>query len=339
MNAENSLRGTGRLEAQNSRSLIRLCIFVAAVGSAVSEARAQIYPSRALRIIVPFAAGGPNDAAARIVAEALRPHIGQSVVVENRGGAGGIAGTEAVATATPDGYTLLLGTIGPLVLSPSAKPLRYDPNKDLVPIGQIYRSAQVFGMTPQMGVKSVAELVKHAKAHPGHVRIGSAGIGTLPHLAIEVLKLEARVDVLHVPYRGTSAALTDLLGGQIDAVFGEVSLMAPYVRSGKLVALAITSPERSNLLLEVPTTIEAGFPALRLESWGGLLAPAGVTADVLSRLEQALQKALREPAFRSAAEKQGWGEVTGSREEFSKLLAQETAKWKPIVSSPGFRLD
>ena len=323
----------------HSRRLVMCVAWVVAASLMIGGAEAQTFPNRPVRIIVPFAAGGPNDAAARLIAEALRPHLGQSVVVENRGGAGGLAGAEAVATATPDGYTLLLGTIGPLVLSPMAKPLRYEPVRDLAPIGQIYRSAQVFAAHPKLGVRSMAGLVGYAKANPGSVKIGSAGLGTLTHLSIEVLRREAAVDVIHVPYRGTSAALSDLLGGQIDALFGEVSVMTPHVRSDKVVALSITSPERSRLLPEVPTMTEAGFPALTLESWGGLLAPAGVPADVLTRLEAAVQKALLEPTFRAGAEKQGWDEVTASRNAFAELLARETVKWKPIATSPGFKLD
>jgi tripartite-type tricarboxylate transporter receptor subunit TctC len=304
-----------------------------------APASAQQYPSKPVRIIVPFAAGGPNDVAARLVADALRPHLSQSVVVENRAGAGGIVGAEAVVNATPDGSTLLFGTVGPLVISPSAAALRYDPAKDLVPVGQVYRSAQVFSATPRLGKTTVGEFLSYAKDNPGKATMGTAGNGTLPHLTTELLKRDAAVNITHVPYRGTNAALADLIGGQIDAIFGEVSIMAPNVRSGKAGALAITSPERSKLLPSVPTMSEVGIPSLTVESWGGLLAPARVPADVLVRLEQALMNALREPSFREAAEKQGWSRVTGSRAEFAGLLASETAKWKPVVKSPGFQLN
>jgi len=310
-----------------------------AVCLGVCSAGAQTFPNRPLRIIVPFAAGGPNDVAARLVADALRPHLSQSVVVENRAGAGGIVGAEAVVNATPDGYTLLFGTVGPLVISPSAAALRYDPAKDLVPVGQVYRSAQVFSATPRLGKTTVGEFLSYAKDNPGKATMGTAGNGTLPHLTTELLKRDAAVNITHVPYRGTNAALADLIGGQIDAIFGEVSIMAPNVLSGKAVALAITSPERSKLLPSVPTMSEVGSPSLTVESWGGLLAPARVPADVLVRLEQALMNALREPSFREAAEKQGWSRVTGSRAEFAGLLASETAKWKPVVKSPGFQLN
>ena len=266
-----------------------------------------------LRIIVPFAAGGPNDVAARLVAEALGPHLGQSVVVENRGGAGGLVGAEAVARSEPDGTTLLFGTIGPLVISPSAKALRYDPARDFNPIGQVYRSAQVFSASPARGHKTVAEFISYAKDNPGKITIGTAGIGTLPHLTTELLKRDAAVNVTHVPYRGTNAALADLIAGQIDAIFGEVSVMAPNIKSGKAIALSITSPERSKLLPSVPTMSEVGIPFVDRQSWGGLLAPARVPADVLTRLEQSLQKALREPSVPQCRGQAGLGARSRAR--------------------------
>lgn len=310
-----------------------------ALGLTAGHAGSQEFLNRPLRIVVPFAAGGPNDVAARLIAEALRPQLGQTVVVENRPGGGGVVGAELVVTAAPDGYTLLLGAAGPLVVSPTAKPGRYNVAKDFAPIGQVYRSAQAFSVHPRVGVKTVAELVAFAKANPGKLTIGSAGVGTLPHLSIEQLKREAGIDVTHVPYRATSGALTDLLGGQIDALFGEISAMAPNMRSGKLVVLAVTSPVRSKLLPEVPTMKEAGFPALTVESWGGLLAPASVPQPILNRLEAATQKALLDQGFREGAEKQGWSEFTTSREAFADLIANETVMWRPIVTAPDFALN
>jgi tripartite-type tricarboxylate transporter receptor subunit TctC len=310
-----------------------------ALGVMVCGAAAQDFPNRPVRIIVPFAPGGPNDVAARLIAEALRPHLGQTVVVENRPGGGGVVGAEVVVTSAPDGYTLLFGTAGPLVVSPTAKPVRYDVVKDFAPIGQVYRSAQAFSVHPKVGVKTAAELVTYAKANPGKLTVGSAGLGTLPHLSIEMLKREAGINVTHVPYRATSGALTDLLGGQIDALFGEISAMAPNMRSGKLLVLGVTSPDRSKLLPEVPTMKEAGFPALAVESWGGLLAPAAVPHPILDRLELAMQKALLEVGFREGSDKQGWIELTTSRAAFAKLIASETVTWKPIVTAPDFTLN
>ena len=312
---------------------------LSAAAAMIAGASAQDFPNRPLRVIVPFAAGGPNDVAARLIAESLRAPLGQSVVVENRGGGGGVAGAEVVATSAPDGYTMLLGAAGPLVVSPSVKPLRYDVAKDLAPLAQVYRSAQVLAVHHKLGVKTVAEFVAYAKANPSKVNVGSAGVGTLPHLSIELMNKEAGTGLVHVPYRGTSGALTDLLGGQIEALFGDVAVLAPNIMTGKLVALAVTSPDRSSLLPDVVTMAEARFPALETESWGGLLLPAGVPADVFAKLNVAAQAALAAPAFRDGSKKQGWSDLTTSPELFGKLIQSETAKWGPLVKSGNFKID
>ena len=306
---------------------------------AMGNVSAQEFPNRPVRIIVPFAAGGPNDVAARLVAESLRTPLGQTVVIENRSGGGGVTGVQAVAVSPPDGYTLAFGSSGPLTISPSVKTSPYDVERDFAPIGQVYRSAQVLAVHPALGVKSVVEFVAFAKANPGKISMGSAGTGTLPHLSIEALKRDAGVDVVHVPYRATSAALADLLGGQINALFGDVAVIAPNIQSGKLVALAVTSPDRVKLLPEIATMRELGLPALEVESWGGLLAPSGVPANIIGRLDDALQKAMADPAFRAGTEKQGWSELATSPAAFGKLIASDTARWRPIVTAPNFRLD
>ncbi|HVG50625.1 MAG TPA: tripartite tricarboxylate transporter substrate binding protein [Xanthobacteraceae bacterium] len=306
---------------------------------AMGNVSAQEFPNRPVRIIVPFAAGGPNDVAARLVAESLRTPLGQTVVIENRSGGGGVTGVQAVAVSPPDGYTLAFGSSGPLTISPSVKTSPYDVEWDFAPIGQVYRSAQVLAVHPALGVKSVVEFVAFAKANPGKISMGSAGTGTLPHLSIEALKRDAGVDVVHVPYRATSAALADLLGGQINALFGDVAVIAPNIQSGKLVALAVTSPDRVKLLPEIATMRELGLPALEVESWGGLLAPSGVPANIIGRLDDALQKAMADPAFRAGTEKQGWSELATSPAAFGKLIASDTARWRPIVTAPNFRLD
>ncbi len=321
---------------------IRCGIYCAVAFSlmAANVAIAQDFPNRPIRIIVPFVAGGPTDVAARLIARSMLPHLGQPVVVDNRGGAGGITGAQTVVTSAPDGYTLLLGTFGPLIVSPAVnKALSYDAIRDLAPIGQVYRSAQVLAVNPKLGVKTLAAFVAYARANPGKVNIGSAGIGTLPHLSIEILKREAGLDVTHVPYRGTSAALTEVIGGQIEALIGDVAVVAPSAQSGQVVALAVTSPERAKLLPDVQSVREAGYAALVAESWGGLLAPAGVPPQILRRLEEALQKALVDPAFQANAEKQGWGEMTTSRAAFAKFIDDETARWKPILTSSDIKLD
>lgn len=322
------------------RSFAIATALLAAAMSVASGASAQDYPNRPIRIVVPFAAGGPNDVAARLVAESMRPALGgQSVIVENRAGGGGVPGTEMVATAAPDGYTILLAGAGSLVVSPSIKKLNYDVAKDLAPLAQVYRSAQVLAVHPKVPVKTVAEFVAYAKANPSKVNVGSAGLGTLPHLSIEMMNRETGTGLVHVPYRGTSGALTDLIGGQIEALFGDVAVLAPNINTGKLIALAVTSPDRSSLLPNVMTMTEAKFPALETESWGGMLVPAGVPKDVFAKLEAAVQAALASPAFQEGAKKQGWADLKTSPALFGKLIADETAKWGPLLKSGSVKIE
>ena len=305
---------------------------VLALAALAGTSHASEYPNRPVRIIVPYAAAGPTDASARLLAEALRPQLGQSVVIENKGGAGGIAGTEDVLRAAADGYTLLLGGAGPLVVSPAVnKTLRYDIGRDFVPVAQTWRSSQILAVHPKLGVKTLAELVAYGKANPGKLNVGSAGIGTLPHLSIEMLKRETGLDLTHVPFRGTGAALPVLLGGQIEMMFGDTAVLAPNVASKNLIGLAVTSPERSPLAPDLPTVAEAGFPALQAESWYGLLAPAKTPPAVLKRLQDAVQKALADPAYQENARKQGSDTVDTSSDKFAKLIASESEKWTPIV--------
>jgi tripartite-type tricarboxylate transporter receptor subunit TctC len=306
---------------------------VAVDGAASSDT----YPSRATRMIVPYAAGGPTDLAARKLADLLGPRLGQPVIVENRGGGGGIPGTEAVANAIPDGYTLLVGATGPLVVSPSVRTLRYDVNKDLQPIAEIWRSSQLLAVNPKIGVKTFAEFVDHARKNPGKVTIGTAGIGTLPHLLLEFINLEAGVKLVHVPYRGTAAVLPNAIGGQIDAVIGDVAVIAPNIRSGALIPIAVTAPERSTLLPDVPTVAESRFPKLVAESWYGLMAPAGVPLDVMKKLVPAVQAALADPSFQEALRSQGAMVVANSPEKFGAHIKSETDKWGPVARAAGLK--
>jgi tripartite-type tricarboxylate transporter receptor subunit TctC len=318
------------------RTAAWICAAVALV-AANATASADSYPSRVVRMIVPYAAGGPTDLAARKLADLLSPRLGQPVVVENRGGGGGIPGTEAVANATPDGYTLLVGATGPLVVSPSVRTLRYDVNKDLQPIAEIWRSSQLLAVNPKVGVKTFAEFIDHARKNPGKVTIGTAGIGTLPHLLLEFVNLEAGVKLVHVPYRGTAAVLPNAIGGQIDAVIGDVAVIAANIRSGALVPIAVTAPERSTLLPDVPTVAESRYPKLVAESWYGLLAPAGVPQDVMKKLVPAVQEALADPSFQEALKSQGATVVANSPEKFSAHLKSETDKWGPVARAAGLK--
>jgi tripartite-type tricarboxylate transporter receptor subunit TctC len=289
------------------------------------------YPTRPVRLVVPYAAGGPTDVAGRLIAQALRAPLGQSVFVENRGGGGGIAGTELVINAQPDGYTLLLGAPGPLVISPAIGAARYDIEKALATIGLVWRSPQVLAVHTKLGVKTMSEFVALAKAKPGKLNVGSAGNGTTTHLSLELLKRDARIDLVHVPYRSTGAGLPDLLSGQVDAAFGDLSVMTPQVAAKNLVGLATTSQERSALLPELVTTAEAGYPTLVVENIYGLATRAGVPGDILRRLEAAVQAAIADPDYRAGLAKHGAVVSETSAEKYRELLRSEAARWGPIA--------
>lgn len=263
----------------------------------------------------------------------LRHHLGQTLIAENRPAASGIPGTEAVALGEADGYTLLLGGIAALVLVPPVQKVRYDVAKDFAPLGLIWRSPQVFAVSTKLGVNTVAEFVAHAKANPGKVTIGSAGNGTVTHLAGELLKRESGIELLHVPYRSTANSLTDLVGGHIDAIFGDVAILQPHVQSGAIRALAITSPERSSLLPNLATMAEVGFPRVRTEVWYGLLASARTPAPVLAKLKAAVAAAQTDPAFRDGLSKFGISPAPPGSDSFAKFIHDETERWTPIVTS------
>ena len=321
-------------------NLIATCSGALLAFASISVAAAAAdYPTRPVKLVVPYAAGGPTDVAGRLIAQALRAPLGQSVYVENRGGGGGTLGTELVINAQPDGYTLLLGAPGPLIISPAIKAARYDVEKELATIGLIWRSPQVLAVHPKLGVKTIAEFVALAKAKPGKLNVGSAGNGTTSHLSLELLKREAGIDLIHVPYRSTGAGLPDLLSGQVEAAFGDVSVMTPHVASKTLVGLAITSKERSALLPYLPTTAEAGYPALVVENIYGLVTRAGVPADVLKRLEAAVQAAVADPEYRASLVKQGAAVADASAEQYRALLRSEAERWGPIARAAGLKIE
>jgi tripartite-type tricarboxylate transporter receptor subunit TctC len=302
-------------------------------GLGAASAPADVYPSRPVTIVIPFTAGGPADTAARTMSEVLRVHLGQPIIAENRPAASGITGTEAVALGEADGYTLLLGGIAALALIPPVQKVRYDVQKDFAPLGLIWRSPQVFAVRPTLDVKTVADFVAYAKANPGKVSIGSAGNGTVTHLAGELLKRENGIDLLHVPYRSTANSLTDLVGGHIDAIFGDVAILQPHANSGAIRAVAITSPERSPLLPDLVTMTEAGLPGVRTEVWYGLLASARTPAPILDKLKSAIAAAQSDPAFAKDLARYGIRPSAPGSDAFARFIADETARWTPIVTS------
>jgi tripartite-type tricarboxylate transporter receptor subunit TctC len=305
----------------------------------LGAAAAQDYPSRAVRILVPYSAGGTSDTASRLVSEPLGRHLGQSVFVENRGGAGGLTGTEAFFSLPPDGYTLLVAGAGPFAIIPPVKPVSYSVERDVVPLGSIWRSPQLLAVNPKLGIKTMAEFVRHAKANPGKLLLGSAGVGALTHLSIELLKREAKLDLTHVPYRSTGGTLPALIGGHIDAAFGDVSVLASYVQAGTITALAIAAPQRSPLLPDLITTTEAGLPGVQAENWFGLVVSSRTPAPVVTRLQAALLATQNDPAYRESLLKQGTSAGEPGADSFGKLIQGEIERWKPIVTAPGVKIE
>jgi tripartite-type tricarboxylate transporter receptor subunit TctC len=238
-----------------------------------------------------------------------------------------------------DGHTLLVGSIGPLTIIPALKPVSYNVEKDVVPLATVWRSAQVLAVRPGLRVKTMAEFVAYAKAHPSKVTIGSAGIGAVTHLAIELLKREAAVDLIHVPFRSTSESLPQLLGGQIDALFGDGPIIAPQVNSGNIVALAVAGPKRGLALPDVITMAEAGYPGIEAESWFGLVISSKTPAPVVARLQAAVLAAQKDPAYLESLAKHGASAGEPGPQSFAALIRKDAAKWKAIISAAGIKAE
>ena len=289
------------------------------------------FPDRAIRIIVPFAPGGGVDIMARLVADFMSRDLGEPVIVENKPGAGTIMGTAAAASSTPDGYTLLMAS-SPYALIPSIKAnLPYDPFKAFAPVALVARSFDIVVVNPKLPFNSVQDVIAYAKANPGKLNFGSPGIGTSPHLAGELFKSLAHVDMTHVPYKGSAPAITDLLSGQIQLMFSTVPSVASYVRGGQLRALAVTTAQRSAAYADLPTVAEAGVPDYLVEGWYGLFAPAGTPQDILNLLNASVAKAIRSGVFKTIETNEGLSFAPGTPEDFSRYWLGEAARWRNVV--------
>jgi tripartite-type tricarboxylate transporter receptor subunit TctC len=302
-------------------------------------ASAQSYPNRLIKLVLPFPPGGPTDGAARLIAERLSASLGQTVVIENRaGGAGGTVGAKSVATAEPDGYTLLLTPPGPLVTAPLIyRNVGYDPVKDFAPVATIFSSPQVLVVNPAVPAKSMQELVAYAKANPGKVSYASPGFGTQPHLLGEMLKLETGADIVHVPFRGSAPALTDLLAGQVQVFFDTVTFLLPHVESGKVRPLAIADVTRSAQFASVPTTIESGFPKLQGTYWTAVVAPAGTPPDVVNKLNAAINAITTSKEMAETLSKLSAKAKLGSPADVAGFMAAEASKWKEVISAANIK--
>jgi tripartite-type tricarboxylate transporter receptor subunit TctC len=306
---------------------VHLIIGLAAVACSAIAA-AQTYPAKPVRIIVGFPPGGGVDIIARLIGSELQKTLGQPIVVENRTGVAGSLGAELVAKSAPDGYTLLMGNTGSLTINPALySKMAYDTQGDFAPVALVATSPLVVLVHPSVPATSLAELVAHARGRPGKINFGSGGSGGITHLTAELLKMQAGLDMVHVPYKGSAPAITDLVGGQLQMMVEGIPLAAPYVQSNKLRALAVTSAKRSPSLPEVPTVAEAGFPELVVTAWYGLVVPAGTPAAVVARLNEAVNQVLAESAFKDKLLQNGADAAGGTPAQFGDLLRRELALW------------
>ena len=303
-----------------------------------SLALAQAFPGKPLKLIVPFPAGGPADIFGRGLAHGMQEHLGQPVIVENVGGVGGVLGVDRALKSAPDGYTLGFNSGSTLSIAPySLSKMPYDVKKDVALITLVVRVPEVLAVHPSVPANSLAEFVAYARANPGKISYGSAGSGSITHLAMELLKAEAKVDMVHVPYKGAAPAVNDLLGGQVVAGIFDVPVLLGHVRSGKLKALSVTSATRAPTLPDVPTTAEGKLPNVTSDNWYGLVVPAATPADVQKRIHAAAMAALKSPAVTEQFAKVGGLASPGSPQDYAAFLASEQAKWSKVVSAIGFK--
>lgn len=330
------------LKSRSAKTSIAL-LSLAAIAVSMSfspSALAQSFPSRPLRIVVPFPAGGTTDVLARAVAQKLTETLGQPVVVDNRPGAGGNIGAELVAKSPPDGYTLLMGTVGTHAINPGLYPkMPYDHVRDFAPVILVAGVPNVLVVNPSLPVNSVQELIAYAKANPGKLNFASSGNGTSIHLSGELFKTMAGVQIMHVPYKGSAPALQDMVGGQVQLMFDNLPSSLALIKGGKLKALAVTSSARAAALPDVPTMAESGLPGFEASSWFGLLAPAGTPQPAIAKLNAEVARWLASPEAKEKLLAQGAIAAGGTPEDFARHIAAETAKWQKVVKESGAKVD
>ena len=318
---------------------MRTLLLVGALLALPSAAHAQGYPVKPIRLVVPFAPGGGTDIIARLLAQQFGEALGQPVVADNRGGAGSTLGTEIVAKAPADGYTLLLGNISLAFNATLYQKLSYDALRDLAPVTLVAVQPNILVIHPSVPAKTFKDFVAVARANPGKYTYASAGVGAGTHLAAELLKMLMKIDLVHVPYKGTGPALNDLIGGQVHMMVSTFASALPHTKSGRLRALAVTSAKRSNAAPEVPTLIEAGVPGFEYSTWYGLLAPAGVRRDIVQKLNGVSKQVLARDDVRQKFEAQGVDPLWNTPAEFSAYLKSETDKWAKVVKATGAKAE
>jgi tripartite-type tricarboxylate transporter receptor subunit TctC len=322
------------------RALLAAALTAGVALHADAPADAQTYPIRPIKVVVPFPPGGPTDGLARIISDRLSAVLGQPIVVENRGGAGGGIGGKFVAEAEPDGYTILMSPGGALTTGPMVNPkIGYDPAKVFAPVAELIETPIIVAVSPDLPVHSLAEVVSYAKANPGKLKWGSQGFGTAPHLLIELFKLENDVNVVHVPYRGTAPMLNGILGGEVQIVADPATTVLPHIQAGKLRPIAIAGDTRADKLPNVPTVVEAGFPYMVSPFWLAVTAPAATPREIIARLNGAFREALAVPDTRRKLATFDAEVKIGTPEDLGRMLAAERVKWGKVVQEANIKME
>jgi tripartite-type tricarboxylate transporter receptor subunit TctC len=318
----------------------KLALSILAILSLAFGAFAQLpaYPDRPVSMVVTFAAGGSSDVLARAVADAMSHGLGQQIAVDNRPGAGGQIGAEAVARAAPDGYTILFGTNGTLGIGPALyKNLRYDPLRDLAPVGLLHKLPLLLIVNPSVPAKDLHELIDYARANPGKLSFASAGVGSVSHLAGELFKEDAKIDILHVPYKGGGAAVTDLISGRVSMMLETIPNALPLARSGQMRAIAVTTKERSSSAPDIPTIAESGLPDFDVSAWTGLFVPAGTPRAIVDRLNAETRKITGEKHYVDLIQSMGTNVAASSPEEFGAFVREDIARWNKVIEQAGIQ--
>ena len=310
------------------------------VVGATAAVAAESYPAKPLRVVITFPAGGPSDVVVRLIGQRINELHGTPVIADNRGGAGGIVGTEIVARAAPDGYTLLVGTAGGMTINPNlhAK-LPYEPFRDFAPVAMLVLSPQILVVHPTLPAKTVKEFVAVAKAKPGQLMFGSAGTGTATHLGLELLKLTAGITVTHVPYKGGAPALTDLIGGQVQAMWTSIPSVLQHVQAGRVRALAVSTGRLSVSAPDVPTVAESGYPGFEYANWNALFAPAKTPPARVKRLNEIVAGILGEPGVAQKLVAQGAEPAPGTSDDLARYMRDDDARWKKVIRTAGVKAD
>ena len=302
-------------------------------------AKAQDFPNRQIRLIVPFPAGGPNDIIARLVGQRMSELFKQTIIIDNRSGQAGVLGTDVVAKAAPDGYTIGIVSASSIVINPTMEKIAYDPRKDLAPVTLVTTVPEMLVVAGNVPANNMAELVALARAQPGKLNFASAGVGGLPHLAGELFKLTAKIDIVHVPYRGAAPAINDLLGQQVQMVFLDLPVILPQIQAGRLKPIALGARQRAPTAPDVPTTAEVGMPDLLIENWYGMFAPAGTPDKIVAEINRVANAAMNDPQVKQKLADQGLTVAGDSPDQFRAFIESETTKWAKVMNEAGVKIE